>query len=286
MTSAQTGGPDYDVRIRRAQLLTAQHAFAAEILVFYQHLAGFHKRLYAKFPQPGDSTSAISANATCPALRSPLDLALLLQHLPDLLSLLQRVGPQPVAEAARQLALQGPAAWITLLSEHWTTAGLAPEKPAGPRSSSETLTDFILGAFLQPYAEYLALRTAAPAVTGTPSTCPLCGSLPLLGVLHPEGDGGRRALVCSLCLFEWNFRRILCPACGEDAENKLPVYVVEQLPHLRVEACDTCHFYIRTIDLTKDGNAVPVVDDLAAIPLSLWASEHGYSRSHPNLLST
>jgi len=53
-----------------------------------------------------------------------------------------------------------------------------------------------------------------------------------------------------------------------------------------VEACETCKVYVRTIDLTRDGNAVPVVDDLAAIPLSLWAHERGYTRLQPNLLGT
>jgi formate dehydrogenase maturation protein FdhE len=43
---------------------------------------------------------------------------------------------------------------------------------------------------------------------------------------------------------------------------------------------------VRTIDLTKDGNAVALVDDLAAIPLSLWAQERGYTRNQPNLLGT
>jgi FdhE protein len=51
-----------------------------------------------------------------------------------------------------------------------------------------------------------------------------------------------------------------------------------------VEACDTCKRQLRTIDLTKDGNAVPDVDDLAAIPLTLWAQEFGYERIFPNLL--
>ncbi len=73
-------------------------------------------------------------------------------------------------------------------------------------------------------------------------------------------------MVCSFCLQEWEFRRILCPTRGEEAESKLPVYVAEQFPHIRVEACDTCKFYLRTIDLTKDGHAIPLVDDLAAIP--------------------
>jgi len=109
----------------------------------------------------------------------------------------------------------------------------------------------------------------------TVRVCPQCGARPLLGVLRPEGDGGKRFLLCSFCSQEWEFRRILCPTCGEEAESKLPVYVAEQLPHIRVEVCDTCQFYIRTVDLTKDGHAIPLVDDLAAIPLSLWAHEKG-----------
>jgi len=120
----------------------------------------------------------------------------------------------------------------------------------------------------------------------TVRVCPQCCARPLLGVLRPEGDGGKRFLLCSFCSQEWEFRRILCPTCGEEAEGKLPVYVAEQLPHIRVEACDTCQFYIRTVDLTKDGHAIPLVDDLAAIPLSLWAHEKGYSRLQPNLLGT
>ena len=99
-------------------------------------------------------------------------------------------------------------------------------------------------------------------------------------------DDRAGSLVCSFCGYEWEFRRILCPTCGEEDEKKLPVYVAEQFPHIRVEACETCKFFVRTIDLTKDGHAVPVVDDLAAIPLTLWAHEHGYSRLQPNLLGS
>ena len=45
-----------------------------------------------------------------------------------------------------------------------------------------------------------------------------------------------------------------------------------------------CGRYIKTIDLTKNGNAVPVVDELATLPLNLWAVEHGYKKLQPNLL--
>jgi formate dehydrogenase maturation protein FdhE len=303
MTLAKIGGPDYDARIRRAQHLASIHPFASEVMNFYQHLAQFQKRLYAHL---APSTSQHPLPAAAESFRSNLDLAQLLQHFPELLSLLQNVGPPPVAEAARQFSLQGPAAWIAFLTEYWTVAGTSnhlrsqaphfqPTPPlpqdAAPddaphAAASETLTAFILQVFLQPYAEFLAADRAVPAQITTHSICPICHSVPLLGVLRIEGDGGKRHLLCSFCLHEWEFRRIFCSTCGEEAENKLPVYVAEQFPHIRVEACETCHHYLRTIDLTKDGHAVPIVDDLAALPLTLWANEHTYSRLHPNLLGT
>ena len=125
-----------------------------------------------------------------------------------------------------------------------------------------------------------------PVLPMTVCRCPRCNSLPLLGVLRPEGDGGKRFLQCSFCAQEWGFLRILCAHCGETREEKLPVYSAEQFPHIRMETCETCKHFLRTIDLTKDGNAVPMVDDLAAIPLSLWAEERGYERIQGNLLGT
>jgi Zn ribbon nucleic-acid-binding protein len=64
-----------------------------------------------------------------------------------------------------------------------------------------------------------------------------------------------------------------CPACGEETVDKLAIYTASQFNHVRVEACDTCGHYIKTFDLTKNGLAVPVVDELATIPLNTWAHE-------------
>jgi formate dehydrogenase maturation protein FdhE len=41
---------------------------------------------------------------------------------------------------------------------------------------------------------------------------------------------------------------------------------------------------LKTVDLTKDGLAVPLVDEIAAIPLDLWAQEHGYTKLKTNLM--
>ncbi len=284
MTTAHASGPDYDGRIRRAEHLAEEYPFAAEVLSFYQQLASFQKTVYSEI-RKGSGSSAVVRSSD--PLRSDLNFVVSIAPFPRLLSFLERTAPAPIAEAARQLSSQGPGEWVGFLSHFWRVGGrrrhLTEEVQV---ESAEMLREFILRSFLQPQVEFLAAGMPPPALDGRPRHCPRCDSVPLLGVLRPEGDGGKRCLVCSFCLCEWEFRRILCPACGEEAENKLPIYVAEQFSHIRIEACDTCKSYLRTIDLTKNGRAVPIVDDLAAIPLSLWAEQHGYARLQPNLLGT
>ena len=64
------------------------------------------------------------------------------------------------------------------------------------------------------------------------------------------------------------------------------MFTAEQFPHVRIEACDICRTYLKTIDLTKDGRAVPVVDDIASISLDLWARDRGYTRLRASLVRT
>jgi formate dehydrogenase maturation protein FdhE len=171
------------------------------------------------------------------------------------------------------LSAQGTMRWAEVLEAFW--------RADAELTACETVISW---TFLQPYAEVLADSGAQPAAQDAPPLCPFCSGKPQVGVLRQLGDGAKRSLVCSLCGREWDFRRIVCPACGEESVDKLPVYVAEELGHLRLEACDTCRHFITTIDLTKDGRAVPVVDELAAIPLSLWAAENRYTKWSPNLL--
>jgi FdhE protein len=62
------------------------------------------------------------------------------------------------------------------------------------------------------------------------------------------------------------------------------VYTAEEFSYVRIEACDTCHMYIKAVDLSRNGLAVPVVDELATVSLNLWAEEHGYTKVQLNLL--
>ena len=113
---------------------------------------------------------------------------------------------------------------------------------------------------------------------------PACGDRPVVGVLREEGHGARRSLACGRCATEWAYTRLSCPGCGEHRFESLPVYTAEQFGHIRVEACDSCRRFLKTVDLTKDGLAVPLVDDLASLSLDLWARSQGYERLRPNLL--
>jgi FdhE protein len=63
------------------------------------------------------------------------------------------------------------------------------------------------------------------------------------------------------------------------------VYTASDFDYVRVEACDSCRGYIKAIDLTKNGLAVPVVDELATVALDVWAGEKGYIKLMPNLLA-
>ncbi len=71
----------------------------------------------------------------------------------------------------------------------------------------------------------------------------------------------------------------LLPVLRGDSRLETPTF-----PHLRIEACASCERYLLDIDLGRDPQAVPDVDELAALPLDLYAAEHGLSKITPNLM--
>jgi formate dehydrogenase accessory protein FdhE len=277
----------WDRRIRRANELISAYPFSAEGLRYYARVATFQKSLYREIQKALAGSPKISADRP---LRDELDLFLLLPKFPEFLSLIQQIAPAPLAETAAALAQTGPAAWQHAIEDFWhgepELAG-SPDDTALAESAQARSSDRVLAwMFLQPYAEYLADHREIAVLDGTPSTCPFCGGKPAVGVLRSEGDGAKKSLICMLCAHEWAFRRIYCPACGEEREPQMAYYSAPEIAHVRVDVCDTCHTYLKSIDLTKTGLAVAVVDELATIPLDLWAREHGYEKLQINLLGT
>jgi formate dehydrogenase maturation protein FdhE len=118
--------------------------------------------------------------------------------------------------------------------------------------------------------------------------CPACGGSPQVSVFVDSGEAlvtGQRRLVCARCANEWVYPRMTCVACGETEGSKLVVLAdPEQLPHLRVDACERCKRYIVSVDARLEGHAVAVVDEIAAIPLDITAVERGFTKVTPNLM--
>ncbi len=264
-------------RAARAQRLASIYPFAAEALDFYSELAGFCGQLRAHLESSGSGVPAGEPSGALLRSATLLPVDSLLSSFPPFLAALSHAGPTPLAEAASQLMVAGEPRWSALLGEFWTHGRGAIAGEAGP-------DHFFARAFLLPYAEFLAEQAPVSNRVQVIPTCPACGGAPQAGALRPEGDGGKRFLICSFCLTEWEFRRICCAACMEVEERKLPVYSAEQFDFLRIEACETCKHYIISSDLTKDGHAIAEVDELAALPLGLWATEHGFTKVQPNLL--
>lgn len=184
-------------------------------------------------------------------------------------------GPPLVAHEAAQILAGGDTAIDDLLWSDW----LATSNPR-----------FLSKMILQPYAELLTVLAIPPVDRDRPpadsNRCPFCGGTPQLSILHSRGDldGGGRQLLCATCATTWSFRRILCAFCGQEDEHRLAYYASPQFDHLRVDACDTCRRYLKTVDLTRLGHAVPVVDEVAGAPLDLWAREQGYEKIELNLV--
>jgi formate dehydrogenase accessory protein FdhE len=267
----------WDRRIDRANELATLFPWASEGLRFYLRIARFQQTLHTQLHQLSADRPKLSSSRP---LRDELDLKLLLPHFSRFRSLIDEVAPEPLAEAAAELARVGPPAWQRILTEFWHSDTESADED-GESGNSERLLAWL---FLQPYAEYLADRREPRTPDGTPFTCPLCGGKPIVGVLRREGDGARKSLICMLCAHEWAFRRLYCPACGEEREPQLAFYSSPKIAHVRVDVCDTCHTYLKSVDLTKTGLAVPIVDELATIPLDLWAREHGYQKLQVNML--
>jgi FdhE protein len=110
--------------------------------------------------------------------------------------------------------------------------------------------------------------------------CPMCGSLPCLSLLKEEV--GKRYLLCSYCGYQWRMDRISCPFCKNKDQESLRYFLGEGEETHRIDLCDKCHRYIKTIDTRNLQESDPVLEDLATLHLDILASQKGYKRPVPS----
>ena len=278
---AQAVGSSFAARRLRAEALRARYPFAADMLTLY----------LALLPAQQDAWATVRENP------------------PDLDEVARWAAARILPAVVDATVAAGPPALRAAVEA----------RPAGANHAA--LAGWLEGADLDPVDRYLARASLAPALEAlgeragaacapvldgeADRRCPRCGGPPQLSCVAASGESlvtGPRSLLCARCGFGWSFSRSVCPACGESEDAHLSVYA-ERLegpkasgngdrvpadealfPHLRIAACGTCRRYLIEIDLGRDARAVPEVDELAALPLDLYAADQGLTKITPNLM--
>jgi len=126
-----------------------------------------------------------------------------------------------------------------------------------------------LGACADQLAAYLS-----PDEPWLQGYCPICGSAPILSILEDEG---RRKLVCSFCGHLWSAKRVHCPYCDSSQNKDLHYFYSEEEKDTRVDLCDHCKKYLKTLDTRKiDRLIYPPLEQISTVHLDLKAQEMGF----------
>jgi len=252
----------FAARRERARELGGRHDFAAETLRLYLALVETQERAYER------------ALADRPR-RDDLAAYVVRVALPGVMEASVAAGQERLREAALLRFHDGDLegiveAWLAGREQHGTDTFLA-------RASAAP----VLEALPELAASFRAGQVDE-------RHCPRCGGLPQLAIFGDSGEAlvtSPRKLACARCANEWVISRMTCASCGETAGAKMPILAdFDHFPHLRIDACEICRRYLITVDLRKEPQAVPVVDEIAALPLDFAAAERGYRKITPNVM--
>ncbi len=148
---------------------------------------------------------------------------------------------------------------------------------ADATSTDPDILALLLRTVLSPFFAKWAMpyRDLVETAVWRRGLCPMCGSEPWLARL--AHDSGRRILACALCRTEWIFDRLHCPFCGGDDQPQLRHFTVDGDEAHRVDCCDRCQRYIKTVDERALGRPANLpVEDVITAHLDVLAREQGY----------
>jgi formate dehydrogenase maturation protein FdhE len=255
---------EFERRAARAELLAEQTAVSAEPLRFS---AGLYRA------QAGVAAAIEAMHGEEPfSGHLDRDVSRFIEKSMDVVRFAAERGPEALAADAEERLADESAPARTRLLVFWDEGRPATE-------------DYLSRSMLRPYVEALRAVNRAPARIHRHGKCPFCGGTPWISSRREGGEleGARRMLGCALCGTEWMFQRILCPSCFEEDPARLPSFSSDRHANVRIEACETCRRYLKSVDLSLDARPIPEVDDLLSISLDLWAAEQGYTRLEPGL---
>jgi FdhE protein len=275
-------------RRKRAEELKERWPFAAEVLTFYGRLLDVQEN--ADRAAAGESIQPAVAAAYATVHVIPRVVEVSVAHGPPSMSAL-------VLDAFNEIDFEA------VIRRWLRNEELAPIERFLARAATAPI--------LEALGEPLAVTREGPH---DDFHCPNCGGLPQVSYFAPSPENlvtAHRYLECSRCATAWPYSRMTCAACGETETSRLVVYselgtsqaevtgsvirdtagpktgtqqIPAQFPHIRIDGCESCKHYLLTIDLERGARAVPVVDEIAAIPLDLYAKERGLTKIVPNLV--
>jgi formate dehydrogenase maturation protein FdhE len=263
MTAAMFVDERWATRRQRGRDLRARFPYASEVLGLFDALL--------EVQGPAFEHAVADARVASDVARHVAD-----EVLPRIVDATRAAGPRQLAEAVTSRVRDG---GLELLVTRWLCS--EEDQPA--------VDMYLARAASSPVLEALGPASGGARVgTRHERRCPACDGLPQLSVVEAPTEalvGSRRLLLCSRCHGTWPYPRMVCPGCGEKNSARLPIYQEgEWLPHLRVEGCESCGRFVIAVDLRRDGRAVPLVDELVAMPLALHAEEQGLLKIIPNLM--
>lgn len=139
----------------------------------------------------------------------------------------------------------------------------------------------ILFLISRPYFQRLKDSFKDDAKFGEDGECPVCNAKPSIASIDEEN---RRKLFCSFCGTSGYFKRIGCPVCLNADTSKLNIITIEDEKGFRVDTCDACGSYIKTIKAGLMDELNPDLADLISLHLDIIAQDKGYRRNSPNPL--
>ncbi|MCX7816731.1 MAG: formate dehydrogenase accessory protein FdhE [Syntrophales bacterium] len=202
------------------------------------------------------------------------DVAKPREYFLQLLSIAEKRAPQETAEFAEKIR-SGEIDFHEMLLDAFY--GPFEEEENDEGDAAFDLIDMLLEECLRPFLEMVAVRYGEDIIKygWSEGYCPICGKEPKIGEIKDEDDN--RYLFCNQCGLTWQYPRIKCPFCGNEEQQTLAYFTVEDDDRYRVDVCNKCKRYIKIIDFRESKAEVNLeVEDITTLHLDLLANEEGY----------
>lgn len=276
-----------DTRLRYFESRIAAHAkipFSEGMVQFYRLLLEMqsrecHRLRNEKLPELTAAQIPLSIKGE-EILRSSAVREIVVPGVPSLISLIHSersdIGPAVGDAIIAEETLLGRMTTALLCSDTEGIARAASEIGIGTDDCA-----FIAANLSRPLLTVWREKTPIPDGGEPDSHCPFCGHQAGMSILVAGAEGGRY-LCCTLCGNRWRYKRIACAVCGNEDASRLIALSLEEDPRLRLDCCETCGSYLKTVSLDRapaEDWPDAFVEDILSAHLDTSALTAGYRRA-------